>query len=251
MKLRVSGSDIKIVRDELIVTEAIGCYIVEFQFDKNWNEMINKTAVIYQPTVNRDNPIYLIIDENNKIKIPLAALTAEDFLYIGVFGFTADGEVRLPTIFTYTYVKRGCYERSKEPVPDPSVYEQIYLMALKAVEIAMSVREDADAGKFDGFSPTITVKVDTSNTYILTITTKDGSFDTPNLIAENTGDLTYIHDQTVASDTWIVNHDLKKYPSVTIVDSAKTAIYGEITYTDLNSLTISFSSPFAGMAYCN
>lgn len=33
----------------------------------------------------------------------------------------------------------------------------------------------------DGFSPRITVKTDTSNTYILTIQTADGSFDTPNL----------------------------------------------------------------------
>lgn len=33
----------------------------------------------------------------------------------------------------------------------------------------------------DGFSPTITVKTDTSTTYILTIQTADGTFDTPNL----------------------------------------------------------------------
>lgn len=33
----------------------------------------------------------------------------------------------------------------------------------------------------DGFSPTITVKTSTGDTYILTITTKDGEFDTPNL----------------------------------------------------------------------
>ena len=33
----------------------------------------------------------------------------------------------------------------------------------------------------DGFSPTITVKTNTSTEYILTITTKDGSYDTPNL----------------------------------------------------------------------
>lgn len=33
----------------------------------------------------------------------------------------------------------------------------------------------------EGFSPTITVKTSTGDTYILTITTKDGQFDTPNL----------------------------------------------------------------------
>lgn len=35
----------------------------------------------------------------------------------------------------------------------------------------------------DGFSPTITVKTDTETEYVLTITTKTGSFDTPNLRA--------------------------------------------------------------------
>lgn len=33
----------------------------------------------------------------------------------------------------------------------------------------------------DGYSPTVTVKTSTGDTYILTITTKDGEFDTPNL----------------------------------------------------------------------
>lgn len=33
----------------------------------------------------------------------------------------------------------------------------------------------------DGFSPKVTVKTSTDNTYILTITTEDGSYDTPNL----------------------------------------------------------------------
>lgn len=37
-----------------------------------------------------------------------------------------------------------------------------------------------DSGR-DGFSPRIRVKVDTPDTYILTITTIEGSFDTPNL----------------------------------------------------------------------
>ena len=40
--------------------------------------------------------------------------------------------------------------------------------------------DKGDSGE-DGFSPTITIKVSTSEQYILTITTKDGEFDTPNL----------------------------------------------------------------------
>lgn len=40
--------------------------------------------------------------------------------------------------------------------------------------------QDGQDGQ-DGFSPTIVVKTDTETEYVLTITTKDGSFDTPNL----------------------------------------------------------------------
>ena len=49
------------------------------------------------------------------------------------------------------------------------------------LEAALSIRQGADGQ--DGFSPTITVKESTDSSYILTITNKDGSFDTPNLLA--------------------------------------------------------------------
>ena len=39
----------------------------------------------------------------------------------------------------------------------------------------------------DGFSPEVTVKTSTDSTYILTITTEDGSFDTPNLKGGGSG----------------------------------------------------------------
>lgn len=251
MKVKVTGSDIQITKDELIANGSKQCYEIEFKFDRDWNNMVNKTAVFYQPSVNRDDPIYKIIDDTNRITIPTSSLVANDFLYIGVFGFTADGKVRLPTVFTYTYVRQGCYRRDDGPKPDMSVYEEIYLMALKAFRTAMKVQEEADSGEFDGFSPTIVVKEDTSTSYILTITTKDGEFDTPNLVKEGSGDLTYIHHQDEAASEWEVVHNLKKYPSVTVVDSAKTKVYGDVTYVDKNSLIISFSSEFEGTAYLN
>lgn len=213
--------------------------------------MVNKTAVFYQPSVNQSKPIYRLIGDSNKITIPMSSLVANDYLYIGVFGFDKYAEVKLPTVFTYTYVKRGCYQRSVEPQPPPSVYEEIYLMALKAYQTAVDVQRRADAGEFDGYSPEIKVKEDTSTSYVLTVTTKDGEFDTPNLIAEGSGDISYTHDQTTPSDEWIINHGLKKYPSVTVVDSAGTKVYGDIDYLDMNSIKIKFSAKFSGTAYLN
>jgi hypothetical protein len=61
----------------------------------------------------------------------------------------------------------------------------------------------------------------------------------------------YDHDQMSASASWTVNHNLSKYPSVTTVDSSGGVVEGYITHVSVNQLTISFTSAFAGHAYCN
>ena len=53
------------------------------------------------------------------------------------------------------------------------------------------------------------------------------------------------------SDSWSVTHNLGKKPSVTVVDSADTVLYGAVSYTDDNSLTITLSAPTSGKAYMN
>lgn len=45
----------------------------------------------------------------------------------------------------------------------------------------------AGADGIDGYSPTITIKTSTSDTYILTITDANGSYDTPNLKGSGSG----------------------------------------------------------------
>lgn len=58
-------------------------------------------------------------------------------------------------------------------------------------------------------------------------------------------------EQQIPSNEWIINHDLGKYPSVTVVDSAGTIIVGEVTYLTENSLIINFQASFTGKAYLN
>ena len=61
--------------------------------------------------------------------------------------------------------------------------------------------------------------------------------------------VSYIHTQGVSSSTWTVNHNLGFYPNLTVQDSAGTIYEGEINYTNLDSLTVTFSSAFSGKAY--
>ncbi|WP_368346640.1 hypothetical protein [Peptostreptococcus anaerobius] len=64
-------------------------------------------------------------------------------------------------------------------------------------------------------------------------------------------DKNYIHDQIQASTSWIVQHNLNKYPAVSVVDTGKNEIVGDIKHIDKNSLIINFSHAFSGMAFLN
>jgi len=55
--------------------------------------------------------------------------------------------------------------------------------------------------------------------------------------------------QTIPSALWQINHNFGVYPSVTIIDDDGEASEGDVTYTDLNNLTISFGEPLSGTAY--
>lgn len=66
-----------------------------------------------------------------------------------------------------------------------------------------------------------------------------------------TSDKSYTHNQLTSSATWTINHNLSKYPSVSIVDSAGSLVFGEVGYTDNNNITVTFGSAFGGNAYLN
>jgi len=65
-------------------------------------------------------------------------------------------------------------------------------------------------------------------------------------------DTTFIFEQGVASAIWNITHNLKKFPSVNIVDTQENTILGFITeYIDNNNVKIKFLTAFAGKAYLN
>jgi len=64
-------------------------------------------------------------------------------------------------------------------------------------------------------------------------------------------DKAFVFTQSSAASTWTINHNMEKFPSVTVVDSANNYVVGEVTYTNNNSLTVSFSATFSGKAYLN
>ena len=61
----------------------------------------------------------------------------------------------------------------------------------------------------------------------------------------------YVHDQQVASSTWVVNHNLNKFASINIVDTANEEVVGDVSYNGLNQITINFTAPISGKSYIN
>ena len=61
--------------------------------------------------------------------------------------------------------------------------------------------------------------------------------------------VSYEHMQGSSSNSWVIAHNLGFKPNVTVVDSAGNIVEGEITYTNSNSLTVSFQASFSGYAY--
>lgn len=64
-------------------------------------------------------------------------------------------------------------------------------------------------------------------------------------------DKSYTYKQNIPSSVWTIIHNLDKYPSVTIVDSAGSVVMGEVTYESKNKLKVTFTAEFGGSAYLN
>ena len=70
-------------------------------------------------------------------------------------------------------------------------------------------------------------------------------------IASLNDDANFVFIQGIPSATWNITHNLGKFPSVSVVDTADQLMYGDTEYFNENSLTITFSAPFSGKAYLN
>jgi hypothetical protein len=84
------------------------------------------------------------------------------------------------------------------------------------------------------------------NQKIMTLVQQDGG--TVNITWADTN---YVHDQQVAASSCVINHNLGKFASIHIVDTAGDEIIGEVTYNTINQITVTFTSLVSGKAYIN
>ena len=146
IKATVTGASIGVEEDVLLTSGMVGAE-VEFSFSDEWSGL-SKTAVFRAATVNR-----VVNNVEEKAVIPWEVLEQENYpLQIGVYGCNEDGSVVIPTV----WVSAGTIQPGTDPEAHPGMapalpmWKQNELIAKEAMEVARSVRQDADAGAFAG-----------------------------------------------------------------------------------------------------
>lgn len=97
-----------------------------------------------------------------------------------------------------------------------------------------------------GVSTTFIETIKTVPNTTLSLDTSDDQYATTKFVNLVTR---YVHTQVTPSITWVINHNMFKQPICTIIDSANDQIVGEIEYTTINTVTITFSGAVSGKAY--
>ena len=83
------------------------------------------------------------------------------------------------------------------------------------------------------------------------VTEKGNSVTVTGVIGGVSLDSNFVFVQTTPSATWVISHNLNKYCSVTVVDSADNIVFGEVLYNSLNQVTLTFAGAFSGKAFFN
>lgn len=145
-ELEVGKVSINVLQKEVFTSGAVGAFTVSFTFGPEWDGL-SKTAVFKAGKICRSVPM----ENGNTVDVPWEVLeNPSSELMVGVCGSNADGVV-LPTVLApLGMIARGaaCGQQTQDPTP--GVYDKILASVTEAVNVANSVRQDADDGKFDG-----------------------------------------------------------------------------------------------------
>lgn len=85
----------------------------------------------------------------------------------------------------------------------------------------------------------------------------NGSTTSPLKLSENVlrdirrGGDTFVFEFDASQTEWVIVHNLRKRPSVTIADSADNVVVCAVQYNDENTITIQLNAAFKGTAYLN
>ena len=149
LTLKIGEKHIETIETAEFVRGTVG-EMCQITFEDFWQDDI-KNVVFKRVSTGCTTPFVTIAkSQDETLEIPHEILAESGNFKIGVYGIK-DTSV-LPTLWSEEFkIEYGTdtYGEAPKP-PTPSVYEEILKTSKNAVNIANSVREDADNGVFDG-----------------------------------------------------------------------------------------------------
>ena len=118
-----------------------------FMFDDEWKEL--QRLAVFETIAGT---IHVPLDENDRCFIPPVVLEQAGTIRVGAMGVNGDKTFTTTTV-PMVIVKGVDKEGTSDPGYSPTVLEHLLQLAEETRDIAQGVRDDADAGKFDGYTP--------------------------------------------------------------------------------------------------
>lgn len=144
IKAKVTDQMLDFTLKPMVASGGVNEDVIEFEFDELWDGF-DTVAVFYRS--KREVFHKKIID--NRCTVPSEVLRTQGVCYVGVMG-VKDNVTRTTNVLRYE-IEHGAITAGVEPPePTPSIYESILASVKSAEQLAQSVRDDADAGRFNG-----------------------------------------------------------------------------------------------------
>lgn len=146
IEVEVKGQQIKRLNSPGSVEDTLNYLTCHFVFEgEEWGNTV-KTAYFRNPASGEK--YQKILADDGTCTVPWEALTDQGFVKFSVSGEREN--YRITTDIESFYNGETVYGGEPSEPPTPSQYDQLIALAEQTKEIAESVREDADAGEFDG-----------------------------------------------------------------------------------------------------
>ena len=144
IKAKITDQTLEFTLKPMVASGGVNEDVIEFEFDALWDGF-DTVAVFYRS--KREVFHKKIVD--NRCTVPSEVLRAQGVFYVGVMG-VKDNITRTTNVLRYELEHGAITVGVEPPEPAPSIYEQILETVKSTKQIAQSVRDDADAGMFDG-----------------------------------------------------------------------------------------------------
>lgn len=150
IKVRVKNRIITCKKE--LVEDNVDTFLLDFDLDQMWDGF-NKRITFYNDSIEASDINPIDIPFTNPCKVPWEVLTSSGNLYLTLTGTKDDTSEVIRTQLMSSSIKinmSGLSEGGPGADPTPDIIASITQTAEEAVTIAQSVRDDADAGKFNG-----------------------------------------------------------------------------------------------------